>query len=528
MALNETEQPVISRPDADTDGTAPGWAALFRGGNALISIMLTGGVAIHALSLRVVSTVLPSVVSEIGGLRFFAWSTTVAIVSAIWGAAFAAALARSRGLRHAYRISLTLFAVGSIGCAIAPDMRIFLVGRLFQGLGGGLLTALAYTTIRRVFPEHLRTRAIVIVSGIWGAAALSGPLFGGLLADWGFWRWAFWIDVPVALAVGLLAENALPKSSTPERDNIKARAATIAGRLLLLGASVFAVAVGGVSADPRTSGIGLLIGISLLAVLLRIERGTGPTSFRLLPSDAYRPGSVLGAVSLAMALMVGTTTAVLYLPYVATMEGYSPVVGGYLSAVLSLSWTATAFATGSAEGKGVGWSIIAGPVAVCLGLALTAWALILDALMCVTFALVLVGGGIGIAWAHLGSLMMAHARETERDVSSAFITTNQMIAQAFASALAGMIANLAGFGDPTLSSRETISAISYLFLSFALMGAAAIPAAIVSVRLSAAGQRNTRLDLQPPSETLAGLDDHMLADTGLKRERRMGATDVER
>ena len=143
-----------------------------------------------------------------------------------------------------------------------------------------------------------------------------------------------------------------------------------------------------------------------------------------------------------------------------------------------------------------------------------------------TFALVLVGGGIGIAWAHLGSLMMAQARETERDVSSAFITTNQMIAQAFASALAGMIANLAGFGDPTLGSRETISAISYLFLSFALMGAAAIPAAIISVRLSAAGQRNTRLDLQPPSETLAGLDDHMLADIGLERERRMGSSDA--
>ena len=58
-------------------------------------------------------------------------------------------------------------------------------------------------------------------------------------------------------------------------------------------------------------------------------------SFRLLPSGAYRPGNVFGAVSLAMALMVGTTTAVLYLPYVATeIAGYSAVVGGYLSALV--------------------------------------------------------------------------------------------------------------------------------------------------------------------------------------------------
>lgn len=60
------------------------------------------------------------------------------------------------------------------------------------------------------------------------------------------------------------------------------------------------------------------------------------------------------------------------------------------------------------------------------------------------------------------------------------------------------------------------------------MGAAAIPAAVVSARLSAAGQRNTRPDLQPPSESLAGLDDHLLTDIGLERERRMGASNVER
>src|SRR5207245_2549950 len=85
--------------DAAPQATAKAsWLALFRDGNAFISIMLTGGVAIHALSLRVISTVLPSVVEEIDGLRFFTWSTTVAIVSAIWGAAFAASWVRWRGL----------------------------------------------------------------------------------------------------------------------------------------------------------------------------------------------------------------------------------------------------------------------------------------------------------------------------------------------------------------------------------------------------------------------------------------------
>src|SRR6266852_2492981 len=94
-----------------------GWAPLFSGGSLGPLLVLTGGVLIHALSLRVVATVAPSAVLEIGGLRFFAWTLTVAMVGAIWGAAFAVPLAVSHGLRGAYRISLLLFAGGSVACA---------------------------------------------------------------------------------------------------------------------------------------------------------------------------------------------------------------------------------------------------------------------------------------------------------------------------------------------------------------------------------------------------------------------------
>jgi MFS family permease len=481
---------------APNSSATANWRALLSEGNAAVSIVLTGGVAMHALSLRVVATVLPAVVAEIGGLRFFAWTTTVAIVSAIWGAAFAAPLARSQGVRGAYRVSLLLFAAGSIACATAPDMGIFLAGRLGQGLGGGLLTALAYTTIRRVFPENLRTRAIVLVSGIWGVAALSGPLLGGVLAEWGVWRWAFWIDVPIAAAVGLSAEYALPKSAEPASGSGMIHARTALGRLALLGAAVLAVAIGGVSGDALLSGIGLIIGTALLTILLRAEQTSagGIAPFRLLPSGAYRPGNVLGAVSLSMALMVGCTTAVLYLPYVSTeIGGYSPIMGGYLSAIVSLSWTAAAFASGSAGHQGAERSIMLGPVLVALGMFLTGCALIVGSLVFVALALLLVGGGIGIAWAHLGNLMMSRAKETEHDVSSAFITTNQMIAQAFASALAGMIANLGGFADAAVGPMGVANAVAWLFLWFGLIAAAALPASVISVRLS---------KVRPASESL--------------------------
>jgi MFS family permease len=193
-----------------TEDTAHGsWRALFRGANFARSVVLAGGAAIHALSIRVVVTVLPAAVAEIGGLRFFAWTMTVAMVSAIWGAVSAAPLAASHGLRNAYHIALSVFVIGSIICAAAPSMAVFLAGRMLQGLGGGLLTALAYATISRVFPVNLHTRAIAMLSGVWGVASLSGPMVGGILAGWGLWRWAFWIDVPLAAAVGAVAQRTI-------------------------------------------------------------------------------------------------------------------------------------------------------------------------------------------------------------------------------------------------------------------------------------------------------------------------------
>jgi hypothetical protein len=474
--------------DLAHDGRATdGWLSLFHDGNVLICVMITGGVALHAQSMRVVATTLPAVVADIGGLRFFAWTTTVAIVSAIWGAAFSASLVRSRGLQDAYRISLTLFATGSMACAMAPNMGVFLTGRLLQGLGGGLLTALSYTTIERVFRESLRTRAIVLLSGIWGGAAFSGPLIGGLFAGFGFWRGAFWIDLPLALAVGMLAEYALPRSQPENTDRAAVSPRTACARLTILAAAALAVSVGGASGNRLPSAVGLIAGTAMLIGLLRLEQTPNGTAgaFRLLPNGAYRPDNILGAASLSMALMIATTSAVLYLPYLATeIGGYPPVVGGYLTSLFPLAWTAGGFVSASAEGRRAERSILLGPIAMMFGLLAIAGALAsgsfrIETLATVAGALVFIGGGVGIAWAHLCNRMMSHARAEERDVSSGFIYTNQMIASAFASGLAGMVANLAGFADHAGRPGVAVHSIAWVFLSFSALAAAAT---LVSVR----------------------------------------------
>jgi MFS family permease len=119
-----------------TDLVVPAsWGDLLRNGNFLKSIAVTGGVALHATNVYLVTTILPSVVSDIGGLGYYAWNTTLFIVASIIGSALTSKLLSRYSPRRAYLLALGIFAVGSMVCASAFNMPWLLLGRTVQGLG---------------------------------------------------------------------------------------------------------------------------------------------------------------------------------------------------------------------------------------------------------------------------------------------------------------------------------------------------------------------------------------------------------
>src|SRR5690606_32194153 len=137
---------------------AASWAELLSGVNLIRSLTLCGGVALHAVNLYIATTILPSVVRDIGGIDYYAWNTSAFVVASILGAAVSARLLTRAGPRAAYSTAAVGFAVGAYVCAVAPSMPIMLIGRFVQGLGGGVLLALPYAMVRTVFPEPLWPR----------------------------------------------------------------------------------------------------------------------------------------------------------------------------------------------------------------------------------------------------------------------------------------------------------------------------------------------------------------------------------
>ena len=122
----------------------------------------------------VATTILPSVVQDIGGLDLYAWNTTLFVVASILGSALSARLLGGYGARSAYLVASLFFIAGAALCALAPSMPVMLAGRTVQGFGGGLIFALSYAMINLVFEQRLWPRAMALISAMWGIATLVG------------------------------------------------------------------------------------------------------------------------------------------------------------------------------------------------------------------------------------------------------------------------------------------------------------------------------------------------------------------
>ena len=160
-------------------GNTASWSELLSGRNGLRSIALAGGVALHAVNVYIVATILPSVVRDIGGLSYYAWNMTLFVVASILSSALSPKALDKFGPRHAFLLAIVVFAAGTTICALAPTMSWMLIGRTLQGFGGGLLLGLSYSSIRIVFEERLWPKAMALVSSMWGVSTLSGPAIVG-------------------------------------------------------------------------------------------------------------------------------------------------------------------------------------------------------------------------------------------------------------------------------------------------------------------------------------------------------------
>ncbi|HYW58574.1 MAG TPA: MFS transporter [Polaromonas sp.] len=445
-----------------------GWMALLTGANAVRTLALAGGVALHAVNLYIGTTILPSVVRDIGGLDYYAWNTALFVIASIISAALASQLLEKFGPRAAYVAGALVFALGSLACALAPSMPVMLGGRFVQGFGGGLLLALPYAMIRLVYDEALWPRAIAVLSGMWGVATLLGPAIGGVFAQMDAWRLAFGSLVPAAGLFTLLALAVIPGRDT--REKVPSPVPWV--QLVLLASAVIAVSAGSVSRDAVWNIAGVLSAALLAASLFAVEKRA---STRLLPKDALRGGAALGALYVTMALLAVTVTCTeIFAPlFFQVLHAKSPLASGYLAAIMSAGWTLGSVMSSGATGGRITLAIRTAPaVALASMLALAAWVPTpsngsWQVLVPICLAMLALGFAVGIAWPHLSTRVLQIAPPGEENLAASSIMTVQLFATAMGAALAGLVANLGGLSSPG-GVQGTAGAALALFGGFAV------------------------------------------------------------
>ncbi|MCX8570987.1 MFS transporter [Aminobacter sp. MET-1] len=459
-----------------------GWVDLFNGRHGIYTFALAGGVTLHAVNMYIATTAMPSVIADIGGLDFYAWTTTLFVVASILGSALTAKLLNASGPRGAYVLATSIFALGTLTCALAPSMPVMLVGRAIQGLGGGFLFALAYALTRIVLPEHLWARAIGLTSAMFGVATLVGPAIGGIFAEYGAWRLAFSSLLPFCLAFAVVAYVTLPKKSWDTNE----RVAVPFLQLVMLTVAVLAVSAGSLSLQLTWNLAGLGAGLALIMLISGVD---ARASARVLPRGAFNMATPLGALYVTVALLMLAIQPEIFVPYLLqNLHGQSPLWSGYIAAVMSLGWSIASFMSSRWQAHADRLMVL-GPLLVLAGLVLYALFMPVHGggdgtlLLPICLGLLLIGFGVGVTWPSLVTRIFQSAPPAEQDLAAGGMTTVQLFFMALGTACAGMVANFAGIAEPGGAEGASNAAV-WLGAIFAVAPALCVLVALRVVRLT--------------------------------------------
>ncbi|HEY4773377.1 MAG TPA: MDR family MFS transporter [Xanthobacteraceae bacterium] len=287
-----------------------------------------------AIEVTIVSTAMPTIVAQLDRFQIFSWVFAAYILTSAVTAPVYGRLADLYGRKRVYYVGATLFLIGSALCGFANSMVLLIAFRTIQGAGAGALQPLTITILGDVYSAQERARVQAWQSGVWGLAAIIGPVLGAFIVEHMPWALVFWINIPVGILT--LAMLALFFDESPVRR--EHRVDYLGSILLMLGVGAVLMAI--VQADDLPGWlIGALAagGTAALALLVVHERRAREP---IVPFALWRARSVtasnLGGLCIGGVLMCTTV----FLPtYVQGVLGRSATVAGMTLAAQTIAWT---------------------------------------------------------------------------------------------------------------------------------------------------------------------------------------------
>jgi EmrB/QacA subfamily drug resistance transporter len=460
-----------------------------------IKVILAGAMLamfLATLDQTIVVTAMPTIGVDLGGVEYLSWIISSYLLTATAAAPLYGKLSDIHGRRVALLVGVLTFTVGSIACALAPNMPALIVARAVQGLGGGGLIAVPQTIVGDVIPPRERGRYQGYLASTYAVSSLSGPVLGGFFADYLHWTLIFWINLPLAalsLAISMPILAQLPRHERRHRLDVL-------GAVLLCGATVVLLtalsSVGTRYAWSSPQIISMLAASLVLWVLFAVRTRTAAEP--LIPTDILvNPVAATSTLMafFAMGTYVGLTMATPI--FFETMLQYSPSQSGLAVVPLTIGAVIGAATSGRRSSRVVHYKHIplAGllvAMAACLFLALF---VDLPPVIVLEIVLTLLSIGIGttmpVAMVALQNAALPHQLGTV----TAVMTFSRQLGGAFLVAIFGAIlfsainrdvldAVIAGGGTHFQPTADLTSAFRWVFIA-AFIGTALAFASLMAM-----------------------------------------------
>jgi EmrB/QacA subfamily drug resistance transporter len=290
---------------------------------ALLLVLL-----LASLDQTIVSTALPTIVGDLGGVSHLSWVVTAYLLASTITAPLYGKLGDLYGRKLVLQTAIVLFLVGSALCGLSQNMTELIAFRALQGLGGGGLMVTTTATIGDLVPPRDRGRYQGYFGGVFGVATVIGPLIGGFFVDHLSWRWIFYVNLPIGgIALGVIAVAFHSRADRLRRSIDYLGAGLLAGGL---SAVVLFTSLGGTTYPWGSTQMIVLaaLGVVLLVLFVFVEtRAAEP----ILPMTLFKNRTFTVTSAIGFIIGVALFGSITYLPlYLQIVKGYSATGSGLL------------------------------------------------------------------------------------------------------------------------------------------------------------------------------------------------------
>src|SRR5580765_6219731 len=397
------------------------------------------GMFLAALDQTIVSTALPTIVGDLGGLSHLSWVVTSYLLASTVSTPIYGKLGDMYGRKPVFLVAILIFLAGSMLAGLSQTMAELIGFRALQGIGAGGLMVGAQAIIADIVPPRERGRYMGLIGSVFAVASVAGPLLGGFLVDSLSWRWVFYVNLPVGALAVLIVVTRLHLHTPTVRHKID-----VLGAALLSAGVASLILVTTWGGSQYAWGSATIVGLAVAGVLLLVafvwQESRAPEP--ILPLKLFR--SRVFTVSSAMGFTIGMAMfgAIVFIPlYLQLVYGASPTSSGLRMIPLMAGLLIAAVFSGRLISRIGRYKIfpIVGTAVLVVGMYLLSKLGVGTAPWLASAYMAIVGVGIGLVMQVLVLVVQNDAKPREIGVATSTATFFRSVGGSFGVAIFGAI-----------------------------------------------------------------------------------------